>query len=209
MINILCFGDSNTFGYIPGTDGKRYDYNTRWTGRLQTLLGDQFYIIEEGLGGRTTVWEDPIEEHKNGKAYLLPCLESHQPLDMVVLMLGTNDAKTRFSLPAVDIAAGMENLVLSILGLHAGREGKAPDILLICPIRIGNLTDWVDMLAGAPEKMAQLPVEYERIAASYGLDFLDAGSVATPNDLDGVHLDAEGHKKLAKKIFEIISKKYN
>jgi lysophospholipase L1-like esterase len=209
MYNILCYGDSNTFGYIPGSGGQRYDRDVRWTGRLQHLLGDRYYVIEEGLGGRTTVWDDPIEEHKNGKTYLLPCLQSHQPLDMVVLMLGTNDSKTRFSLPACDIAGGLENLVVSILGSQAGRNGKAPDILLVCPIRIGKLTDWTDMLDGAVDKMAKLPAECAKIAVSYGIDFLDAGSVASPNDLDGVHMDEHGHEKLARRIFEIINIKYS
>jgi len=209
MFNILCYGDSNTFGYIPGTNGLRYDRSVRWTGRLQHLLGDRYHVIEEGLGGRTTVWDDPIEEHKNGRTYLLPCLESHQPLDMVVLMLGTNDAKTRFSLPACDIAAGMENLVVRILGSQTGREGKAPSILLVCPIRIGKLTDWADMLDGAADKLAQLPTEYQRIAKAYGLDYLDAGSITAPNDLDGVHLDENGHALLSAKICEIITEKYS
>ena len=208
MYNILCFGDSNTFGYIPGSNGRRYDRGIRWTGKLQTLLGDRFYIIEEGLGGRTTVWDDPIEEYKNGKSYLMPCLQSHQPLDMVVLMLGTNDAKARFSLPACDIAAGVENLIQCIQSSPAGRNGGPPDILLVCPVRIGRLTGWVDMLAGAKEKMAKLPAEYERIAFAYGIDFLDAGAVAAPSDLDGVHMDEDGHAQLAARICEVIDRKY-
>ncbi|NLT98323.1 MAG: SGNH/GDSL hydrolase family protein [Christensenellaceae bacterium] len=208
MYTILCFGDYNTFGYITGSNGERYEREIRWTGRLQKLLGSDFYIIEEGLGGRTTVWDDPIEEDKNGAKYLMPCLQSHKPLDMVVLMLGTNDAKARFSLPVCDIAAGLENLVRRILGSKVGRGGGAPDVLLVCPVRIGRLTDWQDMLAGAKEKMERLPAECEKIASAYGIDFLDAGTIAKASDLDGVHLDEEGHAQLAAKLCEIIKRKY-
>lgn len=81
MKSILCFGDSNTWGYNPRTK-ERYPRNERWTGMLRQELGDGYEIIEEGLNGRITVWEDPIEEHKNGKEYLIPCLESHQPIDL-------------------------------------------------------------------------------------------------------------------------------
>lgn len=205
MINILCYGDSNTYGYIPGFGGERYEKDVRWTGVLQNLLGSEYNVIEEGLGGRTTVWDDPIEEYKNGKNYLIPCLQSHKPLDLVIIMLGTNDSKVRFSVPACDIADGMENLVVKILNSSTGRNAKAPEILLVAPIRIGKLTEWTDMLSGAKQKMEQLPEKYLKIATKYRVAFLDAGSVAVPSELDGVHLDAQGHTLLARKIFEIIT----
>lgn len=97
MKSILCYGDSNTYGLMPDSPD-RYPRDVRWTGILQKKLGEDYYVIEEGLSGRTTLWDDPIEEHKNGKKYLLPCLDSHKPVDLVILMLGTNDLKTRFSL---------------------------------------------------------------------------------------------------------------
>ena len=97
MWEILCYGDSNTWGYNPSTK-ERYDRYERWTGILQFTLGDEYHVIEEGLNGRTTVWDEPIEgEYKNGKTYLVSCLESHKPLDLVIIMLGTNDLKKRFS----------------------------------------------------------------------------------------------------------------
>ena len=95
MKRILCYGDSNTWGYDPATQ-ERFDRATRWTGVLRTTLGDGYEILEEGLNGRTTVWDDPIEGYKNGHTYLVPCLETHRPVDLVVLMLGTNDLKKRF-----------------------------------------------------------------------------------------------------------------
>ena len=86
MKTILCYGDSNTYGLRPDSN-QRYPREIRWTGLLQKSLGEDYYVIEEGLSGRTTLWDDPIEEHKNGKTYLFPCLESHSPIDLVVLML--------------------------------------------------------------------------------------------------------------------------
>ena len=98
MTRILCYGDSNTWGYDPAS-GERFAADIRWTGVLRKVLAsDRFEVIEEGLNGRTTVWDDPIEGQKNGRQYLIPCLESHRPLDLVVILLGTNDLKKRFSL---------------------------------------------------------------------------------------------------------------
>ena len=96
MINILCYGDSNTFGSIP-KENKRYSINERWTGRLQNILGNDYRIIEEGLGGRTTVFDDPFEPGRNGIAYIEIALETHKPLDLIILALGTNDVKAHFS----------------------------------------------------------------------------------------------------------------
>lgn len=111
MKNILCFGDSNTFGYDILKDS-RFPWGVRWTSILQEKLGSDYRIIEEGMGGRTTVWDDPIENLQSGKTYLLSCLESHWPLDLVIIMLGTNDLKTRYALNAHDIAAGVETLAV-------------------------------------------------------------------------------------------------
>ena len=93
---ILCYGDSNTWGYDP-VNACRYDRNIRWPGVLQKELGQAYYVKEEGLCGRTTVWDDPVEGHKNGLKQLTPILHSHCPLDLVVIMLGTNDLKMRYS----------------------------------------------------------------------------------------------------------------
>ena len=114
MKTILCYGDSNTYG-LKSDLVSRYPRNVRWTGILQEKLGSEYYVIEEGLGGRTTVWDDPVEDYKNGKKYLLPCLDSHKPLDLVIIMLGTNDLKSRFSVTPFDIGASMENLVKTII----------------------------------------------------------------------------------------------
>lgn len=93
---VLCFGDSNTWGYIPAS-GKRHPVGIRWTTLLQEKLGSDFEVIEEGLNSRTTDMNDPKHVGKNGLAYLRPCLETHDPIDLIILMLGTNDMKERFN----------------------------------------------------------------------------------------------------------------
>lgn len=103
MRTILCYGDSNTWGFDPATR-TRFAPDVRWTGVLADRLGSEFRVIEEGLNGRTTRWDDPIETDHNGLTYLRPCAESHQPLDLIIVMLGTNDLKQRFNLSASDIA---------------------------------------------------------------------------------------------------------
>ena len=107
MKTILCYGDSNTWGYDPSSQ-QRFGPEERWTGVLQKELGMEYRIIEEGLNGRTTVWDDPIEGFKNGMSYLIPCIESHKPFDLITIMLGTNDLKIRFSVSAYDIAESVD-----------------------------------------------------------------------------------------------------
>ncbi|MDI9594228.1 MAG: SGNH/GDSL hydrolase family protein, partial [Atribacterota bacterium] len=142
---ILCFGDSLTWGWNP-VDRGRYPFEKRWTGVLQKELGKDYRIIEEGLNGRTTIWDDPIEGEKNGKKYLIPCLESHLPLDLVIIMLGTNDLKLRFNKSAFDIAAAADSLIQLVQKSRAGRDSQSPKALLVSPPPLGKLTDWEEMM---------------------------------------------------------------
>lgn len=124
MKTILCYGDSNTWGYSPATQD-RYGRDERWTGVLRNEIGEGYLVIEKGLGGRTTVWDDPVEgRHKNGETYLLPCLESHQPIDLVIILLGTNDLKRRFCVGAFDIAQGAGGLVRIVQKSETGPTEK-------------------------------------------------------------------------------------
>src|SRR5258705_7738093 len=104
MKTVLCFGDSNTWGYVPGSDGERFPPDSRWPRRLARALGDEWEVIAEGLNGRTATVDSPVADGRNGLTYLLPCLQSHMPLDVVVIYLGTNDAGDRYSLPAETVA---------------------------------------------------------------------------------------------------------
>lgn len=199
MKNILCFGDSNTWGYVPGT-GNRYPKQIRWTGLLQNLLGDSFFIIEEGLNGRTTVLDDPTRIAKNGMTYLRPCLDSQAPIDLVVMMLGTNDCKHRFGLSAFDISEGVAMLVSIILQSGSGINGKAPQILLISPPLIAAAPSKADLFSGAEEKSRQLAFHVQQVATNTASHFLDAAKDCSVSPIDGIHLDEAGHLALAQAI---------
>jgi len=201
MRTILCYGDSNTWGYNPES-GERFAADVRWTGVLREELGDGYNVIEEGLNGRTTVWDDPIEGYKNGKEYLVPCLESHKPIDLVIIMLGTNDLKMRFSLPPSDIAAGAGVLVDIVQKSCAGPENRAPEVLLLAPPHIKGLSDFAEMFAGGPQKSLLFAKHFKSIADMYGCYFLDAASVVEPSPVDGVHLEESEHLKLGTVVAE-------
>jgi lysophospholipase L1-like esterase len=199
MKRILCYGDSNTFGYDPVAQD-RFDRDTRWPGVLRDVLGDGYEVIEEGLGGRTTVWDDPIEGYKNGLTYLIPCLESHRPLDVVVILLGTNDLKKRFSLSAFDIAEGARVLVTTAQRSAAGPGGQAPEVLLLAPPPTTTLTFFAEMFEGAGEKSQKFAAHYRRVAQEMRCAFLDLGTVIVSSELDGIHLEAGEHRKLGEAV---------
>ncbi len=198
MKRILCYGDSNTWGYI-GTTGERYPEDVRWTGVLQKLLGPGYTVIEEGLNGRTTVRDDPDEDGRNGETALFPCLNSHKPLDLVVTMLGTNDVKPVFAVTPSEIAAGMERLVEIILHSGCGRNG-APTLLLVSPPPIAEQGPFKEMFSGGTETCRELHTQYEAIARKYATAYLDGALHAKPSREDGVHLGPEGHRDLAEAI---------
>jgi lysophospholipase L1-like esterase len=203
---ILCFGDSNTWGYNP-SDGSRFSSEVRWTGILARELGARFEIVEEGLNGRTTVWDDPIGGNKSGKDYLIPCLESHKPVVMVIILLGTNDLKHRFSLTAFDIAEGAGILVKIIKNSGVGPDGTAPEVLLLAPPELGELSgDGISEFKGGVEKSHQFSKEFKRVSDMLGCKFLDLSEIVVPSDFDGVHLDPESHLKIGGCVARMIVK---
>lgn len=207
MKRILCYGDSNTWGYNPVTQD-RFDKYKRWTGQLSRALGGDYDVIEEGLNGRTTVWDDPIERYRNGYDYLIPCLESHKPLDLVIISLGVNDLKKRFSLSAYDIAEGVSVLAQVVQKSNAGIMNGTPQILLLSPPPLGKLTAYAEMFEGAEAKSRKLAEHYSRVAAELGCSFFDTSTVLVSSDLDGVHFEQNEHAKLGQavaiKVREII-----
>lgn len=196
---ILCYGDSNTWGYDPAS-GQRFPPDVRWTGVLAHELGDGYRVIEEGLNGRTTRWDDPIEPGRNGLTYLAPCLESHHPLDMVLIMLGTNDLKQRFNLSASDIAESAGGL--AGIAKHAAQNaaGQPPHVLLIAPPAVTTLTDLDEMFAGADPKSRLFSRYYRLSAGWHGVSFFDAGSVIASSPLDGIHFEADAHRTLGQAL---------
>ncbi len=199
MKTILCYGDSNTWGYNPRT-GERFSRDERWTGVLRQKLGTEYHVIEEGLNGRTTVWNDPIEGYKNGKEYLIPCLQSHRPIDLVVIMLGTNDLKKRFSVSAYDIASAAGVLVDVVQRSDAGPDGRPPKVLLMAPPPVGKLTEFAEMFDDAGVKSRKFSEYYRRVAEEYGCMLLDASEVIVSSDLDGIHFEASEHQKLGEAV---------
>jgi lysophospholipase L1-like esterase len=205
MREILCFGDSNTWGYDPVSKG-RFPNGVRWTGVLQAALGPGYRVIEEGLNGRTTVWEDPVEGDKVGKRHLLPCLESQAPLDLVVLMLGTNDTKKRYSAPPKDITAGVGVLLDILARCTAGRDGAAPPVLVMAPAPLTKLTEFDQLFDGGVEKSRALAPLYAELAKARGCPFFDAGTVVKCSDVDGVHFEAAAHRSLGEAVAREVKK---
>src|SRR5262245_16073533 len=204
MTTVLCFGDSNTHGSVPmhhRDDIRRFGPDERWAGVLRKELGAGWTVIEEGLPGRTTLHDDPIEGiHKNGLRYLHACLESHRPVDLMTLMLGTNDLKSRFAVQPLDIAESVGILLDTIARSGAGPDNAAPRVLLIAPPPLARLSFLGDMFHGGTEKSQRLGAVYRPQAEKYGADFLDAGAVIRTSDTDGVHFEPEEHAKLGKAV---------
>ncbi|TLU74125.1 SGNH/GDSL hydrolase family protein [Lichenicoccus roseus] len=198
---ILCYGDSNTNGTrplrVPGALD-RYAEDERWPGLLRASLGESWRVIEEGLPGRTTVHDDAVEgRHRNGLRTLRACLESHLPLDLVAIMLGTNDLKARFSVEPADIAASVGTL-LAEARIATAAQDFAPRLLVIAPVPIDEAGFLGAMFRGGAEKSRHLAPLYEAIAERNGADFLDAGAVARVSAVDGVHFEADQHAALAR-----------
>ena len=207
MKTVLCYGDSNTYGYDPRT-GFRYPSSVRWTCRLAALLGDDYHVVEEGCNGRTTVFDDPIEGWKNGLGYLKPCLNSHKPVDIVVMMLGPTDLKETFHASPEQSAEGAVALVETIQTFTREKQGFEPKIVLVCPPEIGEgITEspfYGSFYENAIERSRQLPAHYRHIAERYGCIFVNAADYIRPSKEDSLHLDPQAHAKLAEVLAEAV-----
>ena len=192
---IVAFGDSNTWGYDPAT-GARFPRAQRWPSVLARELGTDFEVIAEGLNGRTTVHDDPIEPFRSGADALPSCLMSHMPLDLLIVALGCNDLKKRFSLSAFDVAEGAARLIFFARAYGEGPDGHLPRILLIAPPPIAKLTGFAEMFEDGAEKSRLLGERFRAVAEREGVAFLDAGQVIRCSDLDGIHYEADQHELL-------------
>ena len=207
MKTILCYGDSNTFGYNP-TDGGRYAYDKRWTTILGKLLGNEYLVIPEGLNGRTTAFDRPESFFQNGYPYLAPCLTSHKPLDTVVIMLGTNDCNVELGLAVSQIGEGMELLVKTVRDTCMSEQGFIPNIILVAPAAVlpdYKGTPFEDQLDDKSiEKTHLLAGEYKKIADKYGCTLLDCTNALEVSKLDCEHLTEAGHKQLAEMLYKTL-----
>jgi len=211
MKTILCYGDSNTWGSDPGGSG-RFDHKTRWPMVLKRILNagrdwedPAWWVVEEGQSGRTSCREDPVEGDKNGFRQLIPILESHKPLDVVAVMLGTNDLKPRFSPTAQDIALGVQRVAKAVMKSETGPEGGAPKVLVICPPATVESPKFTHLFGNPVALSGELPPLYKQIALECGADFLEAGKYIETSTQDGIHLDAQAHRKLAEAVATAIN----
>lgn len=207
--HIVCLGDSNTHGYSPDAPQFRFGEEERWTCLLQRALGQDYLVLEEGLPGRTTVFEDPVEEGMPALPYLYPCLKSHAPVDLLVIMLGTNDTKERLSANACAIGKGMTRLVRKAQTIDCWGE-KGPNILLIAPLAIGKGVERSpvaqEMGQGCVEKSLRLPGQFRAAAKELGCAFLDANTLGLEqNQVDHMHLTRDSHRLLAEALAQLIS----
>jgi lysophospholipase L1-like esterase len=201
---VLCFGDSNTYGAVPTlarTGRHRFAPDRRWPGVMRRQLGPGWEVIEEGHPSRTTLRDDPIEGlHKNGLRALPVSLESHMPVDLVILMLGTNDLKHRFAATPSDIADSIEVLVKSVQRSEAGPKGAAPAVIVIAPPPMQEV-DWLaDMFLGGAAKSVRLPGLIREAARRTGAGFVDAAAFVESSSVDGIHLDSDAHRVLGLKL---------
>ena len=204
MYRILCYGDSNTWGYISGSDHQRYGEGERWTRLLSRKLGGGFEIIEEGLNSRTLISDDPRpgKEGKNGYEYLLPCLDTHDPLELVVILLGTNELKKQYDRSIEEIGEIFEQyFVKTILNRRSQLSGRCPKVLVIAPPLADD--DGSGKYEGALQKSVRFNEIYREIAERNGCLFVDNGSLST--GADRVHLTKESHALLAEKVYKVIT----
>ncbi len=206
MKRILCFGDSNTWGYVPASVAERYPANVRWTGILQSALDGTYQVIEEAQNGRTTVFDDPCETVcKNGAKHLPIILESQKPIDLVIVMLGTNDLKDYFNQTASMIAHAAGVLVERILASDAGPGKSAPKVLLISPAHVADSQcPFGRKFDGARAKSLEFAAAFRDIAQLRDVAFLDAAEFVTVPTTDCIHFDESGHAALGKAVAEKI-----
>ena len=211
--HIVCIGDSNTHGYCgdpnDSADGAlaRFNEDERWTRRLQHLLGGDYLVVEEGLPGRTTVFDDPLTEGLSALSYIPPCLKSHEPVSLLILMLGTNDTKERFGCNAACIGLGMQRLVRKAQATDCWGPGGRPNILIICPPPIDERMETAIfgpvMGKGCAAKSRALPAAYEEAARLTGCHFFNA-EYCEFNQVDYMHLTRAGHAALTEALAGLV-----
>lgn len=205
---ILCFGDSLTWGYDP-VNRVRFDESIRWPRVMGQILGDEYEVIEEGQNGRTIATEDPAEGEKNGLTYIGPCLETHTPFDVLIIMLGSNDCKRKFSYSAMDIAGEMQILIEKVKAYNEFRCQNSFKTVLVSPPLISDAIrdSWLGDSFGyenAIKLSKELSDWYRKLSQMYGTEFIDAADHVKVSDADGVHMDADNQRKLGKILAEFI-----
>jgi len=203
MKHILCFGDSNTWGYAPEST-IRYNVNTRWTGVIQQALGNTYRVIEEGLNGRTTVHNDKDRPYRSGADLMPVLMESHAPLDLVVIMLGTNDLKAKFNSSSMQISKNIESLCELAMNCNYNPNAQ---VLLISPSHVVKVNkDDNTEFAGAIEKSNELSFHYKNVAKNLNIYFVNAAQIVKTTEDDGIHWTPQQHRKFGLRLAKTIEK---
>jgi lysophospholipase L1-like esterase len=210
MKTIVCYGDSNTWGFVPAKDSaqaeecKRFGPGVRWTGVLAKLLGEEYRVIEEGLNGRTTDFNDVLGKYRNGAKYLGVCLGTNKPVDLLIFMLGVNDTKRHLRQSSQGIAKGLQKLIKIAKASGAGPKGEPPEILVIAPAHLREeiLESFVrlEFDPGSLQKSKELAGLFFDITRLHGCYYMNAAVYAKTSKTDGLHLDAKNHAKLGKAV---------
>ncbi len=208
---ILCFGDSLTWGWVPVTEGSpasRYPYEQRWTGVMASYLGDAYDVIEDGLSARTTNVDDPTDPGLNGSACLPASIASHLPLDLVILLLGTNDIKSFYNRTLHDITCGMAKLVEQVLTSGIGTPYRAPKCLVIAPPPLTPTQQpyFQRLFGSGDEKSTELGKQYRDMTKSMKVDFLNAGDFITTDGCDGIHFSTQNNLDLGRAVADKVAK---
>ena len=208
MKSILCFGDSLTWGFMAGA-WTRQAFEDRWPNVLAAGLGDRARVIEEGMNGRTTAYDDPTDAAELNGAKALPMmLKSHEPLDLVIIMLGTNDLKFAARCRAFDAALGMGRLIEIVQHYPFNQNYPPPELLIMSPPALVPANDeWFAELWGhAIEESKKFAGHYERVAKECGVHFFDAGSLAKADPTDGGHLDRANTRAIGQALVPVVAK---
>ena len=200
---ILCFGDSNTWGYKP-LSGERLRRAERWPGILQHALGADFNVIEEGLNGRTTAFDEPFRDGRNARKTLPAVLDSHAPLDLLIIMLGTNDLKHHLNVSAHESARGLNSLLQIASNNGSNFNQNSPKVVVVAPPKFGNLSELMaHHFEGSVARSAELAMVYKDACAPWGCSFVDSNQVASVGE-DGIHLNQQGHHQLALALAPVV-----
>lgn len=202
---VMVFGDSISWGYTPGSKHQRFAADVRWPGKLQQLLGDDYDIIEENLNSRGIENGDPRpgKEGRRALDYIEACLDSQDPLDRVIVLLGTNELKHEMNMSPAQVGESMEKLLDIIINRPSQFRDTSPKVTLLSPPIINDQTEYCkagDKYLGATEKSKELVGVYEKLATKLGIGFVALNNIYV--GVDGIHIDAEAHAKVAKLVYE-------